>query len=319
MPDANAPLKLGADCFGQRVGWSDFLGAMELADRMGYDSLWTPDHVLPTSGDPGDPILEPYMSLAAVAARTSKATLGLLVSPVSLRRPTLMAKMITTLDHISGGRAILGVGAGWAEVEHTQYGLDFGDSLGERLRWLSEALPVLRGMLDGERPSAEGGHYAAREVVNAPAPVQPRLPILIGGVGRRVTPRLVAEHADANNVIGDPATVAELDKALVECCEAIGRDEREIERTVVLRWPIIRDSRAAAERTRATLLESHGIDPGTMAEMAGTADDLVERCAAYVDLGYRHVIVGMLAPYDEETMTRFATEVRPRLEAMVLD
>ena len=316
MPDTTAPIKLGADCFGQRVDWTDYLAAMELAEELGYDSLWTPDHVLPSSGDLHDPILEPYMSLAAVAARTSRATIGLLVSPTSLRHPTLMAKMVTTLDHISDGRAVLGVGAGWAEQEHTQFGIEFGGSTGERLRWLEEALPVLRGMLDDARPSASG-HFEVQAVTNAPRPLQPRLPLLVGGAGRRVTLRLVAEHADANNLIGDQSMVAETDRVLMDHCEAIGRDEREIERTVALRWPIIRDDREEATRARAKMLEGHGIDPGMVPELAGTPEDLVEYLGGYVDVGYHHIIAGLLAPYDEETMTRLVSEVRPRLEAMV--
>ncbi len=100
---------------------------MERAENLGYDSLWTPDHLLPTSGHQAGPILEAYMALAAVAANTSRATLGLLVSPITIRNPALVTKMITTLDHISGGRAILGIGAGWAEEEHRQFGIEFGD------------------------------------------------------------------------------------------------------------------------------------------------------------------------------------------------
>ena len=317
MPDLAAPLKLGADCFGQNTTWSEYLTAMQLADRLGYDSLWTPDHVLPTSGDLTGPILEPYMSLAAVAASTSQATLGLLVSPVSLRHPTLMAKMVTTLDHISEGRAILGVGAGWAASEHLQYGLDFGASQGERLRWLEEALPVLRGMLDGERPSSNGPRYDVQEAINEPRPVQRHLPLLVGGGGPTVTPRLVATFADANNLIGDPAFVAERDAALVAHCEDLGRDEREIERTVALRWPIVRDSRAEAERVRRAMMEHQGLDPSLLAELAGTPEDLFELTAAYAEIGYRHIIAGLLAPYDEETMTRIIAEVRPRLEVML--
>ena len=122
---------------------------------------------------------------------------------------------------------------------------------------------------------------------------------------------------DSNNLIGDPASVAELDGVLIDHCAAIGRDEREIERTVALRWPIIRDDRADATQARTKMLEAHSLDPSMVPELAGTPEDLAEYLAGYVDVGYHHIIAGLLAPYDEETMTRLITEVRPRLEAMV--
>jgi alkanesulfonate monooxygenase SsuD/methylene tetrahydromethanopterin reductase-like flavin-dependent oxidoreductase (luciferase family) len=128
-----------------------------------------------------------------------------------------------------------------------------------------------------------------------------------------VTLRLVAEHGDACNLIGDPTFVAERDRTLAAHCNDLGRDEREIERTVTLTWPIIRDRRDEARRARASILDRQGVDRSTAADLAGTPEDLVELCAAYVDLGYRHIIVGSLAPYDGETLHRFATEVRPQL------
>lgn len=286
---------------------------MTRAEQLGYDSLWTPDHVLPTppTADPTGRILEPYMCLSAVAGSTSTATLGLLVSPISLRHPALMAKMITTLDHISGGRAVLGVGAGWVEEEHRQYGFDFGSGFGERFDWLREAMPVIRGMLEGTRPSATG-HYDIAEVVNSPQPVQERLPILIGGGGPKRTLRLVAEFADMCNLIGSPETIAEKESKLLEHCAAVGRNPDEIERTVAIRQPIIRDSRSEAAGVLEEICDFNQLGRWA-AGTTGTADDLVDELAGYVELGYRHIIFQFLAPYDDETMERLALEVRPRL------
>ncbi len=192
MKQAQA-VRLGADCFSQHTDWVAYLAAMGRAEILGYDSLWTPDHLLPTSGGSSGPILEPFMALAGVASHTSRATLGLLVSPITFRNPAVLTKMITTLDHVSNGRAVLGVSAGWAQEEHRQFGIEFGEGFGERLRWLGEALPVMRGMLDDIRPTAGGDRYAIADVVNAPPPIQDHLPILIGGGGPKVTLRLVAE------------------------------------------------------------------------------------------------------------------------------
>lgn len=312
---AGPVVKFGADCFGQFTDWKSFVAAMQRADALGYDSLWTPDHVLPSSGSHEGPILEPYMAMAGAAAVTSAGTLGLLVSPISLRNPAMVTKMITTLDHISGGRAVLGIGAGWAEEEYRQYGAEFGSGFGERLRWLKEALPVIRGMLDGTRPTAQGPRFQIRDVVNSPLPVQARLPILVGGGGEKVTLRLVAEFADMCNVVGSPEQIAVKERALLGHCDDLGRDPAEIERSVAIRQPIIRDSRDDAIAVLDTVLERHGAGFLADACTPGTVDDLVELCAKYVDLGYRHLIFQFLSPFDDETMSRLITEVRPRLTA----
>ena len=309
-------VKLGADCFSQGTSWDDYVASMVRAEELGYDSLWTPDHVLPTiPGGNGDgDILEAMMCLAAVAQATSSATLGLLVSPITLRNPAMLTKMITTLDHISEGRAILGVGAGWAEEEHRQYGVEFGEGFGERLRWLGEALPVMRGMLNGTRPSASGPHYSMMDAVNNPPPVQGHLPIMIAGSGPKVTLRLVAEYGDMCNMIGPPEFIAERDRALLTHCQAVGRDSSEIERTVAFRQPIIRDTEEEARAVATEISAHHAIDPPFL-HMAGTAEMLVEQLVPYLALGYRHLIFQFLAPFDHETMDRMISEVKPQLES----
>ncbi|MEX2323889.1 MAG: LLM class flavin-dependent oxidoreductase [Acidimicrobiia bacterium] len=315
--DVRPALKFGADCFSQHTDWPSYLRAMQAAEDLGYDSLWTPDHLIPTppDADPEGAILEPYMCLAGVAAMTSRATLGCLVSPISLRQPALLVKMITALDHMSNGRAILGLGAGWHQEEHRQYGFEFGKGFGERLDWLRQALPVMRGMLDGTRPSSLGGRYDIQEAVNSPAPVQARLPILIGGTGPRVTLRLVAEYGDMCNLIGSPDQVATAEAKLIEHCEAIDRDPAQIERTVAIRQPVIRDSRSEAEQVLNEIFAHNDSEPWSR-DMMGTPQDLVERCAPYVEMGYRHLVFQYLAPFDAQTMERLATEVRPQLEAI---
>ena len=154
-----------------------------------------------------------------------------MVGANTFREPALTAKMATTLDHISNGRAILGIGGAWFETEHEAYGLPFGDGFPERLRWLGEALPIMRGMLHGERPTAAGPRYAAKAVRNDPPPIQERLPLLIGGGGEQVTLKLVARYGDANNVGGGFENVKRKEAILVQHCETVGRDPAEIERT----------------------------------------------------------------------------------------
>ena len=257
------------------------------------------------------------MLIAPVAAMTTRGSVGLMVGANTYRNPALVAKMVTTLDHISGGRAILAIGAAWHELEHRGFGFEFGTSPGERLRWLSEALPVIRGMLDGTRPSAAGQHYHMVDAVNEPGPVQARLPILIGGSGRNVTLRLVAEHADISNIGGRPEEVREKDAWLIEHCATIGRDERTIERSIDVGVPTIRDSSAEAARINVALFEGHGGETPWGHQPVGTPEEVFEHLAAYVDLGYHHLVFYFPHPFDDETMTRMATEVRPRLEAII--
>ena len=309
-------VRIGALCWNQYTDWRALLEAGQQADRLGYDSLWTWDHLYPIVGDSNGPILEGWMTLAAWAQATRRIRIGLMVSANTFREPALTAKMATTLDHISGGRAILGIGAAWFEAEHVAYGLPFGSGAPERLRWLREALPVVRGMLSGETPSSTGERYHIKAVRNLPAPVQPRLPLLIGGGGEKVTLRLVARYADACNIGGGIDSVRHKEAILQEHCRALGRDDREIERTTIVGAVVIRDSTAEARRVFERLFVANGGARPWTNQPVGTPDEVSAAIRPYLDIGpgYRHLLAGFPAPYDQESMTRFATEVRPRLE-----
>ncbi|MGZ9276690.1 MAG: LLM class flavin-dependent oxidoreductase [Candidatus Limnocylindrales bacterium] len=307
-------VRLGALCWNQYADWPSILGAGVRADRLGYDTLWTWDHLYPIVGSHEGPIFEGWLTLAAWAQATERIRIGLMVGANTFREPALTAKMATTLDHISNGRAILGIGAAWFETEHVAYGLPFGDGFPERLRWLGEALPIMRGMLRGERPTATGPRYAARAVRNEPAPIQARLPLLIGGDGERVTLKLVARYGDACNIGGGIDNVRRKDAILVQHCETVGRDPTEIERTSGLGTVVIRDSRAEAIKVQREIAVRNGGARVWNAQPVGTPEDVAAHLAPFVEFGYRHLIAGFPSPYDEETMTRLVTEVRLVLE-----
>jgi alkanesulfonate monooxygenase SsuD/methylene tetrahydromethanopterin reductase-like flavin-dependent oxidoreductase (luciferase family) len=308
-------VRLGALCWNQYTTWPALLEAGRRADRLGFDTLWTWDHLYPIVGSSDGPILEGWLTLAAWAQATERIRIGLMVGANTFREPALTAKMATTLDHISGGRAILGIGGAWFEEEHLAYGIPFGDGFPERLRWLGEALPIMRGMLHGERPTAAGPRYSASGVRNDPPPIQQRLPLLVGGGGEQVTLKLVARYADANNVGGGIEAVRRKEAILVQHCETVGRDPAEIERTTGLGTVIIRDSRDEARRVHAAIFERNGRAEAWKDQPVGTPEDVAERLMAYLDIGYRHLVAGFPSPHDEESMTRLATEVRTRLEA----
>ena len=172
----------------------------------------------------------------------------------------------------------------------------------------------MRGMLDGTEPTATGDHYHAKDTRNLPAPVQEHLPICIGGGGEQVTLKLVAKYGDMNNVGGGVETVRRKDEILVRHCETVGRDPAEIERTTGIGTVFIRDDRAEAERLFREAFERNRVASHWKDQPVGTPEDVAEKLAPYLDLGYRHLIAGMPSDYDEESMVRFATEVKPLLE-----
>ena len=310
-------VKLGALCWNQYTDWASLRDAGVRADALGYDSLWTWDHLYPIIGDSHGPIFEGWMTLTAWAVLTKRATIGLMVGANTFRNPALTAKMATTLDHVSGGRAILGIGGAWFEEEHEDFGIDFGSGFPERLRRLGEALPIMRGMLDGTEPSAPaGGHYRSARTRNDPPPVQRHLPICIGGGGEKVTLKLVAKYGDMNNVGGGFENVKRKEEILLEHCATVGRDPSTIERTVGIGTVFIRDSRAEAERLFHAAFERNRIAEHWEDQPVGTVEDVAAKLAPLVTLGYRHLIAGIPATYDEESMTRLVTEVKPLLEKL---
>jgi alkanesulfonate monooxygenase SsuD/methylene tetrahydromethanopterin reductase-like flavin-dependent oxidoreductase (luciferase family) len=324
-----APIKLGANIWNQYTDWPSFLDAMLRAEDLGFDSLWTWDHVYPIVGSPEGPILDAYTTMAAIAAQTTRASIGHLVGANTFRNPALLAKMVTTIDHISNGRAVLGIGAAWMEPEHRAFGFEYGDRPGTRLEWLSQALPIVRGMLDGTEPSApHDSRYHTSSARNDPAPVQRRLPILLGGSGRKVTLKLVALWADMNNLGNPIGSMFDAEAALLEHCQTVGRDEKTIERTIEIHRVVIRDTAEAASARESEILAHNGgaeldeIRPGSatvrrVRGLVGTPDEAFGLLRPFVDAGYRHLIFGFPPPYDDESMRRLTGEVRPRLEALI--
>jgi alkanesulfonate monooxygenase SsuD/methylene tetrahydromethanopterin reductase-like flavin-dependent oxidoreductase (luciferase family) len=314
VTDAPA-LKVGVLAWNQCTDWPALRDVGVLVDELGFDSLWTWDHLYPIVGDPYGPMFEGYMTLAAWAALTRRVTIGLMVGANTFRNPALVAKMVTTLDHISDGRAYLGIGGAWFETEHTAFGIPFGKGFGERLDWLDEAVELMREMLHEEETSARGRLYSAQRVRNNPPPVQERLPILIGGSGERKTLATVARYADAWNTGGDLERVQHKDEVLRRWCEQVGRDESEIERTLQGGSVVIRDTVEEAQRAAQAIAEQNGLPdfrgPAETAEMAA------ERLLPQIELGFHHVYFDIPAPYDRETLKRLISEVKPLLEQAV--
>ena len=264
----------------------------EAADRSGFDTVLVMDHFyqLPMLGPPANYMVECYTLLAALAQRTTTVRLGALVTGNTYRNPALLAKTVTALDIVSSGRAQLGIGAGWFDVEHAALGFEFG-TFTDRFEKLEEALQIILPMLRDERPTLAGEHYTVTDAINQPPPVG-RIPVMIGGAGERKTLRMVAQYADESNLICTPEEIPRKLDALAAHCERLGRDRSEItvstQRTVC-----IAPTREQAEADVTRYVGERGMDFGdpSVREMIetmvviGDPDEVGERLAGVLELG----------------------------------
>jgi alkanesulfonate monooxygenase SsuD/methylene tetrahydromethanopterin reductase-like flavin-dependent oxidoreductase (luciferase family) len=310
--------RLGILLWNQATDWESYERSAVRIDELGYEHLWAWDHLHAIFGDPYQPIFEGYLTLAAWAKVTSRARLGLLVGANTFRNPALVAKMVTTLDHISGGRAILGIGGAWFETEHTEFGIEFGKSPGERLTWMDEAAGAMRALLAGETvTSPPDGRYRISNLRIQPGPVQDRLPIMIGGSGERKTLRSVAKYADMWNAMGSVEKLRHKISVLRTHCETVGRDFSEIELTAGCK-PIIRSTEAEARRlweaqmahNRTSMADVESDDTFWV----GTPEQVAEEMIARKHLGFGTFIAELAAPFDDETIERWIGEVKPMVD-----
>ena len=310
--------KLGVLLWSQATDWPSFEAAARRVDELGYDSLWTWDHLYAIFGDPYQPIFEGYTTLAVWSRVTTRVRLGLLVGANTFRNPGVVAKMLTTIDHASGGRAIAGIGGAWMEEEHTATGIDFGSGFGQRLDWLDESVAALRALFAGEHASSPAGaHYAFDDLVLLPPPVQKRLPIMIGGSGEKKTLPTVAKYADQWNAMGSVEKLTHKVEVLRGHCEAVGRDIAEIEMTAGCK-PVIR---SRAEDADALWRSQMAANKTPMADVldddtfwVGPPELIAERMAERKALGFHTFLAEMAAPYDDETLDRWINEVLPMVD-----
>jgi alkanesulfonate monooxygenase SsuD/methylene tetrahydromethanopterin reductase-like flavin-dependent oxidoreductase (luciferase family) len=311
-------VRFGAAFWIQRTDWPSLRYAAIAAERAGFESIWFDDHLLADEGDWHDPKLEGWAALAALAPLTTKARLGLLVAANTFRNPGLTAKLATTLDHVCGGRLILGIGAGWFGREHEAFGLDFGTGFGQRLDRLEESVGLVERLLAGERVSHDGRFYRMVDAVCEPRPIQVRLPILIGGSGREKTLRTVARHADLWNAYASRDRVTESLAILRERCAEVGRPYEAIDKTVYMEV-VIRASEAEVQAYWTSVEDRHGIrgrvgsdgTPRTL-NVGGSPVAVADYVRGFADLGIDEVIWIFRNPFDLETMGRLG-EVRAAL------
>ncbi len=269
------------------------------AEAAGFDRVFVMDHFyqLPGIGAPDEPMFECYAMLSALAQHTRSVRLSALVTGNTYRHPTLLAKTITALDHVSGGRATLGIGAGWFELEHQSLGYEFG-TFTDRFEKLEEALQIIIPMLRGEKVSLDGKHYRVADAVNSPPPVS-RIPIMIGGAGEKKTLRMVAQYADESNLTGTVDEIPRKLDALAAHCERLGRDRSEITVTKML-MVLVAPTMEQAEADLRAIAEVKGWNDAII-EMAkgilifGDPDTVGEQLHACMDTGIDGITMNLPA------------------------
>jgi F420-dependent oxidoreductase-like protein len=292
---------------GTEAPWSELLSLARHLEATGWDGIWLRDHFMPHQGDTTVPFNEAWSTLAAIAATVPRVRLGVLVTGNTYRHPVVLAKMAATIDVISGGRLVLGIGGAWQESEHVAYGIPFY-TVGERLRRMEEACQIITSLFENEKTTFEGRYYQLKDAPLSPKPLQrPRPPLLVGGRGEKVTLRIAAQYADEWNVGGTPEVYAHKSSVLEKHCADVGRDPSEIKRSVGAFYLVTDDP-----------VEIDNIDRsgfGTMDLFAGTADEIKAVVKRYDELGVDELVVTSVNVGDpvaeQEHYDRFIQQVAP--------
>jgi F420-dependent oxidoreductase-like protein len=281
------------------------------AERAGFTSVSVMDHYhqIPPVGPPQNWMFEGNAMLAGIAARTQTIALGLLVGGVGYRNPAQHAKITTTLDIVSGGRAFHGIGAGWFEAEHDAYGYAF-PPLKERFERLEDHLQIARAMFTQEQATVAGKHHSVTGAYNNPKPLRGDIPILIGGSGERKTLRMVAQYADGCNLFGDPERAQHLLGVLRGHCETVGRDPGEITKTSMMTLAIAETEDGA--RAKLDAMRDAGFPEGRIeATTSGTPEQILERAHAFRDVGIEGVTFSMPDVHDLDAVTLAGETLAP--------
>jgi F420-dependent oxidoreductase-like protein len=281
------------------------------AEQAGFTSVTLMDHYhqIPPVGPPQHWMFEGNTMLAGLAARTSTIALGLLVGGVGYRNPAQHAKITTTLDIISGGRAFHGIGAGWFEEEHDAYGFAF-PPLKERFERLEDHLRIVRAMFTQEQATVAGDHLSVTDAYNNPKPLRGDIPILIGGSGERKTLRMVAQYADGCNLFGDPERAKHLLGVLEGHCETVGRDPAEITKTSMMPFAIA-ETEAAAQAKLVAMREAGAPAERVAASIAGTPEQILERAHAFRDVGIEGLTFSLPDVHDLDAITLAGETLAP--------
>ena len=309
---AKHPVRFGIQTGQQNIAWSDMLDLWQKADGWGYDSLWNFDHFFPIFVDPNGPCFEGWTTLAALGQATKRTRIGQMVNGNTYRNPCVLAKMAATLDHVSSGRFILGMGAGWHQQEYQAYGIPF-PPIGTRLKELDEALTIVRKMWTEEPASFFGEQFHIEDAYCRPRPLQePHPPILVGGTGERVLLRIVAEHATIWNNLGwAHRDLAKKIDVLRAHCDHVKRDFDGIEISQQTLGAIAETEDEAKAAAAAIQAELPFLSGGSELIVAGTPEQCIERVRKTIAMGATGFILSFGRNPRVETLELFAERVIP--------
>jgi F420-dependent oxidoreductase-like protein len=305
LPNFNYP-GVGPD-----VVFAKLVDIATAAEQAGFSSVTLMDHYhqIPPVGPPENWMFDGSTMLAGIAARTQAIAVGLLVGGVTYHNPAQHAKITTTLDIISGGRAFHGIGAGWFEDEHKAYGFPF-PPLKERFERLEDHLQIVRGMFTQEQTTVAGKHHSVTDAYNNPKPLRGDIPILVGGSGERKTLRLVAQYADGCNLFGDAEQAKHLLGVLGRHCEDVGRDPAQITKTSMMSIAIAETD--AAVKAKVEALRASGLPPERIAAtVVGTPEQILEHVHAFRDAGIEGVTFSMPDVHDTDAVTLAGQTLAP--------
>ena len=307
-------MEFGGMVSAANVSWPEFRRMCETVEALGFDHLWVADLLTPSEADWSDgPVHECWSLLSAVASFTNRIRIGPLVVSNTYRHPVVSAKIAATVDIISEGRLMYGVGAGWAQEEHRSYGIPF-QTIGERVGRVEEAVQLTKLLWQSPEPvTFHGRYYTLDNAPFNPKPAQkPHPPIMIAGGGEKLTLRAVARHADEMNVYGSPEEVAHKFDILRKHCENEGRDFDEIKKTVLVQMvPPERQKEWDEFLAKMAAEEPELLNRGQSQAMTGDVDDWKEWIQARAEVGVDQVIINLFAPFSFDSIERFAKEVIP--------
>jgi alkanesulfonate monooxygenase SsuD/methylene tetrahydromethanopterin reductase-like flavin-dependent oxidoreductase (luciferase family) len=306
-------MRFGVQLLPQQVSWTDWRDAWLRVDELGFDTNWSYDHVHAPRGDPYAPCFEGWVGMAALAALSRNCWIGIAVSGVRYRNPALLVKMATTLDHVTSGKSILGLGAGWHQNEHEAYGWGF-PSAGERVGRLAEALQIAHALWnDGAQPvDFQGRYYQLQGAVCRPAPLgKPHPPILVAGGGPRLL-GLVARYADWWDTWAPIEQALERRGLLAAACAQAGRDLSAITWSVSADY-LLEPSASRLEERVAEQAASAGRDPRLVRSrmVAGSLDAVGQQVGALAEAGVDHLLLHVPSPYDLTALELFARDIMP--------
>ncbi|HMG34134.1 MAG TPA: LLM class F420-dependent oxidoreductase [Blastocatellia bacterium] len=305
-------IRFGIQTPQQMTTWENLRSTWKLIEQLGYDTAWLFDHFFPILADPAGPCFEGWIGLTALAAETTMTQVGILVTGNTYRNPAVLAKMAATLDHTSGGRLVMGLGAGWFELEHRAFDIPFYTTA-QRINRCDESIEIIKRLWTEDTVDFDGQYYRLSGARCDPKPLQrPRPPLMIGGSGEKLMLRVIARHADQWNTFGPPELFRHKIGVLKEHCASVGRKFEDIE----VSWAgtmLVTESAAEKSETVAAMARAFGAPPEAVEPglLVGSPSELRDRIHRYIEIGVTHFIGIANPPFNHDSLRRFAEEVTP--------